>query len=79
MIDQPRLFPVPELPPLPPPPIRTVLETDLPGPGYNTMVLEFVLDILRRLEHDGLYPRRITFEAEIDYIDPRTWDDPPPG
>ena len=67
-----RLFEVPddnEDPEIAPHLLRIRLGADLPGPGYDSMIVEFLADLLRRLEHDGLFPGRINVEAEVDYID----------
>lgn len=49
--------------------MRITLGAELPGPGYDSMVIELLADILRRLEHDGLFPGRISVEADVGYLD----------
>jgi len=49
--------------------MRITVGAELPGPGYDQMVIEILADVLRRLEHDGLFPGRISVEADVGYLD----------
>lgn len=71
--DQPRLFEVHRTEALTP--MRVHLDIDLPGPGYDHLVLEMVSDALSRLGHDGLFPNRVAVEIELDHIDERFFGD----
>lgn len=71
--DQPHFFEVNRTEVLTP--LRVHLDAELPGPGYDHLVLEMVSDALSRLGHDGLFPNRVAVEIELDHIDERFFGD----
>jgi hypothetical protein len=53
----------------PEPWMRVTIDAELPGPGYDFTTLELLTGVLDRLTHDGLFPRRLSFEIDLDYVD----------
>ena len=67
-----RLFELAEEEPVAPTEHALELEmvAHLGGPGHEVTILAMVDTLLDRLSHDGLFPARVRFAAEVDYIDP---------
>ena len=70
-----RLFELPEPEPAPEEMVIRV-GADLPGPGWDHLVVDLVNDSLSRLCHDsGLFATRVAVEIGLEYINERWFGD----